>query len=164
MEIKIGHVQIYGKATLISSHIIYLFFLVVLLIFVYLDIAHKLKDYLFIWHHNVFILNLVLILLALKVQGDRCGGQSRFWMTNLIDRCKNRARTKQPDDPCLTVFCSGYRTRSKVRDFRLKRLKNYTHGRQKTFTQKVHYEDSQLKSSSIQKQWNVVALIRKMSN
>lgn len=111
--------------------------------FIHLDTAHKLKDYLFILHHNVFILNLVLILLDLKVQGDRCGGQSRFW-TNLIDRYKIRARTKPPDDPCLTGFCSGYRTRSKVRDFHLKRLKNYTHSRQKTFTQKLHYEDCQL--------------------
>lgn len=73
--------------------------------------------------HDVFILNLVLILLHLKVQGDRCGGQSRLWMINLIYRYKNRARTKSPDDPCLTGFCSGHRTRSKVRDFHLKDLK-----------------------------------------
>ncbi len=89
----------------------------------YQNIAHKLKYDLFILSHNVFILNLVLILLDLKVQGDRCGGQSRFGMIHLIDRYKNRARTNPPDDPCLTGFCSGHRTRSKVRDFHLKDLK-----------------------------------------
>ncbi|TKS65922.1 ATP-dependent DNA helicase PIF1 [Collichthys lucidus] len=62
---------------------------------------------------NPVRMSLPLHVLQAKAQKEHCDDAGNIWMTNVVERYKNRPHTAQFEEVCLASFCSEYRILSK---------------------------------------------------